>query len=111
MKGKPAPCDFTVTSPLTPAILTDSTLMAGAAAEADEKHKRAANDPKSQELGWICVPRSGSGDICKEAHSTLSHLASRLAIISSVSKFVATAEVYGRLNFVLIWAVARALPT
>ena len=48
--GKPAAFDITVTSPLNPTILAEVCLRVGAAAEAAERRKHAAN-----ELGWVCV--------------------------------------------------------
>ena len=44
--------DVTVASPLTPAVLNEAGMTAGAASE---QYKDIANDPKCQELGWVCV--------------------------------------------------------
>eukprot|EP00731_Ephydatia_muelleri_P022875 Em0015g458a len=54
-RGLPAALDITMTFPLTPAILDESCLTAGIAAES---LKHVANDPKCVELGWTCVPCS-----------------------------------------------------
>ena len=45
--------DVTVASPLTPAVLNEAGMTAAAASE---QGKHIANDPKFQELGWVCVP-------------------------------------------------------
>ena len=55
-RGRPAAWDVTVASPLTPALLNEAGMTAGAAAAASEQRKHIANDPKCQELGWVCVP-------------------------------------------------------
>eukprot|EP00731_Ephydatia_muelleri_P023015 Em0015g598a len=55
-RGRPAALDVTVASLLTPAVLNEAGMTAGAAAAASEQRKHIANDPKCQELGWVCVP-------------------------------------------------------
>ena len=55
-RGQPAALDITVTSPLTPVSLKDSSRIAGVAALSAETRKHAANDPKCRELGWMCIP-------------------------------------------------------
>ena len=99
-RGKHAALDITVTSPLIPSILTAASLSEGAAAEEAEARKHRANDPKCSELGWVCIPL---------AVETFSRLASHLAIITSSHKGQVLTELYSRLNFTLVWAVARAL--
>ena len=70
-----------------------------------------ANDPKCSELGWVCIPLAVEtyGNRGREAQSTFSHLASHLAIITSSHKSKVLTELYSRLNFTLVRAVARAL--
>ena len=55
-RGHPAAFDVTVTSPLTPATLSFSTVTEGAAAQAAEERKHASNDTKCEDLGWTCIP-------------------------------------------------------
>ena len=57
-RGKPAAMDITMTSPLTPAILGESSQMAGAAALAAETGKQLSNGLKCLELGWTCITMS-----------------------------------------------------
>ncbi|KAL5502074.1 hypothetical protein EMCRGX_G008791 [Ephydatia muelleri] len=87
-RGKHAALDITVTSPLIPSILTAASLSEGAAVEEAEVRKHRANDPKCSELGWV---------------------SSHLAIITSSHKSKVLTELYSRLNFTLVRAVARAL--
>eukprot|EP00731_Ephydatia_muelleri_P025238 Em0017g321a len=49
-RGRPAAWDVIVASPLTPAVLNEAGMTAGAAAAASEQRKHIANDPKCQEL-------------------------------------------------------------
>ena len=44
-RGRPAAWDVTVASPLTPAVLNEAGMTAGAAAAACDQHKHIANDP------------------------------------------------------------------
>ena len=71
-RGRPAVWDVTVTSPLTPAVLNEAGMTAGAAAAASKQRKHIANDPKCQELGWVCVPLAVEtyGNWGREAHTT-----------------------------------------
>ncbi|KAL5492004.1 hypothetical protein EMCRGX_G017390 [Ephydatia muelleri] len=110
-RGKHAALDITVTSPLIPSILTAASLSEGAAVEEAEVRKHRANDPKCSELGWVCIPLAVEtyGNWGREAQSTFSRLASHLAIITSSHKSKVLTELYSRLNFTLVWAVARAL--
>ena len=55
-RAKPAAFDVTVTSLLTPATLHDTCNSAGVAAHKAECRKHSSNDPKCQELEWVCVP-------------------------------------------------------
>eukprot|EP00731_Ephydatia_muelleri_P000360 Em0001g360a len=68
--------------------------------------------PKCQELGWSCIPLAVEtyGNWSKQAHDTFSRLASFLAIhLQSSPKAVVVAEIYGRLNVVLVRSIARAI--
>ncbi|KAL5494022.1 hypothetical protein EMCRGX_G015291 [Ephydatia muelleri] len=110
-RGKHAALDITVTSPLIPSILTAASLSEEAAAEEAEVRKHRANDPKCSELSWVCIPLAVEtyGNWSREAQSTFSRLASHLAIITSSHKSKVLTELYSRLNFTLVRAVARAL--
>ena len=107
-RGKHAALDVTVTSHLIPSILTAASLSEGAAAEEAEVRKHRANDPKCSELGWALAVET-YGNWGREAQSTFSRLASHLAIITSSHKSKVLTELYSRLNFTLVRAVARAL--
>ncbi|KAL5463778.1 hypothetical protein EMCRGX_G032712 [Ephydatia muelleri] len=102
-RGKPAALDLTITSPLCS--------QAGAAALAAETRKLHSNGPKCQELSWSCIPLAVEtyGNWDKQAHDTFSRLASFLAIHQSSPKAVVVAEIYGRLNVVLVRSIARAI--
>eukprot|EP00731_Ephydatia_muelleri_P010638 Em0005g1224a len=67
--------------------------------------------PKCLELGWSCIPLAVEtyGNWGKQAHDTFSRLASFLAIHQSSPKAVVVAEIYGRLNVVLVRSIARAI--
>ena len=110
-RGNHAAIDIVVTSPLIPSILTAAGLSEGAAAEKAEARKHRANDPKCPELGWVCISLAVEtyGNWGREAQSTFSRLASHLAIITSSHKGKVLTELYSRLIFTLVWAVARAL--
>ncbi|KAL5484071.1 hypothetical protein EMCRGX_G020510 [Ephydatia muelleri] len=110
-RGKPAALDLTITSPLCSVILGESCYQAGAAALAAETRKLHSNGPKCQELGWSCIPLAVEtyGNWGKQAHDTFSRLASFLAIHQSSPKAVVVAEIYGRLNVVLVRSIARAI--
>eukprot|EP00731_Ephydatia_muelleri_P021595 Em0014g186a len=109
--GKPAAFDFTVTSPLNLTTLTEAGVTRGSAAMAAEVRKHGANDLKCSELGWISIPLAVETYGCwgAEAQSTISRLASRLAIQLQCSKSKAITTIYQRLNITLIRANARAL--
>ena len=87
------------------------TAGAAAAAAASEKRKHIANDPKCQELGWVCVPLAVEtyGIWGREAHSTFIRLTTRLAICVSLPKSNVTADLFGRLRLVLTRSIARAI--
>ena len=84
-RGRPAAFDVTVTSPLTPAIMEETSALAGAAAHIAETRKHSANDAKCEELGWVCIPLAveSYGNWGMEARSTLKRLASLIAIYES----------------------------
>ena len=107
-RAKPAAFDVTVTSPLTPATLHDAT---GVAAHKAECQKHSSNDPKCQELGWVCVPLAveSYGNWGKEAQNTFARLASILSISLHCPKAKVVTEIYGRLNISLVRSVARAI--
>ena len=109
--GKPAALDITITSPLCPAILGESCHQAGVAVLAAEACKLHSNGPKCQELGWSFIPLAVEmyGNWGKEAHDTISRLASHLAIHQSSPKSSVVAEIYGQLNTALIRSIARAI--
>ena len=94
-----------------PALLNEAGMTAGAAAAATEQHKHITNDPKCQELGWVCVPLAVKtyGNWGREAHTTFTRLATRLAICASLPKGRVIAELYGRLSLVLTRSIARAI--
>ena len=110
-RGKPAALDITITSPLCPAILGESCQQAGAAVLAAEARKLHSNGPKCQEVGWSCIPLAVEtyGNWGKEAHDTISRLASHLAIHQSSPKSSVVAEIYGRLSMTLVRSIARAI--
>ena len=110
-RGKPAVFDVTVTLPLCPAILMDSSRMSGAASAAAETCKILTNGPKCQELGWTCIPLAVE-TFCnwgKEAHLNFSMSASYLSIILSSPKPCVLADIYSRLNMTLVKSIARAI--
>ena len=85
-------------------------MTAGAAAAASKQRKHIANDPKCQELGWVCVPLT-YGNWGREAHTTFTRLATQLAICVSLPKSKVTADLFGRLSPVLTHSIARAILT
>ena len=97
-RGKPVALDITITSPLCPAILGESCHQAGVATLAAEACTTLhSNGPKCQELGWSCIPLAVEtyGNWGKEAHVTISRLASHLDIHQSSPKSSVVAEIYG----------------
>ena len=110
-RGRPAALDVTVTSPLTPAILEETSALAGSAAHIAETRKHSANDAKCEELGWVCIPLAveSYGNWGMEALSTLKRLASLIAIYESCIMASVSSELYGHLNLSLVRSVARAI--
>ena len=78
---------------------------------AAEVRKHGVNDRKCAELGWVAIPLAVETYGCwgAEAQSTISRLASRLAIQLQCSKSKAITTIYQRLNVTLVRANARAL--
>ncbi|KAL5515417.1 hypothetical protein EMCRGX_G000578 [Ephydatia muelleri] len=111
VRGSPAAIDITVTSPLTPAMLRDTSTSAWSAAYAAECRKHEAIDTKCQELGWTCIPLAVEtfGHWGKEAQAVFSHLASFIAIHRASPKSSVLNEMYSRLNMSLVRSVARAI--
>ena len=109
--GKPAAFDITVTSPLTPATISDASTVSGAAAYAAECRKHSTNDARCQELGWVCIPLAVEtfGHWGKEAQNVFSRLASLLSIHQGRPKSVALFDIYSRMNMCLVRSVSRAI--
>ena len=109
--GKPAAFDFAVTSPLNLTTLTEAGVTRGSAAMAADIQKHGVNDLKCSELGWISIPLAVETYGCwgAEVQSTISRLASRLAIQLQCSKSKAITTIYQRLNITLIRANTRVL--
>ena len=109
--GKPTAFDFTVTSPLNLTTLTEAGVTRGSAAMAAEVRKHGVNDCKCSELGWVSIPLAVETYGCwgAEAQSTISRLASHLAIQLQCSISKAITTIYQRLNITLIRANTRAL--
>ena len=76
-----------------------------------EVRKHDVNNRKCAELGWVSIPLAVEtyGCWCAEAQSTISWLASCLAIQLQCSKSKAITTIYQRLNVTLVRANARAL--
>ena len=70
VNSKYRPADVLV----APATLGDSFKSAGVAAYTAECRKHSSNDPKCQELGWVCIPLAVEtyGNWDKEAQNTFS---------------------------------------
>ena len=92
-------------------IISEASVTAGSAAYAAEQRKHVANDPKCNELGWVCIPLAVELYGCwgSEAKHTLSRLGSHLACQLRCSKSQAITRLYGSLSITLVWANARAL--
>ena len=87
-----------------------ASLSEGAAAEESEAWKHRENDPKFSELGWVCISHSRWRLMgIRVERSNPPAMASLLAITTSSHKCKVLAEIYSRLNFTLVQAVARAL--
>ena len=102
---------MTVTSPLTPANLEESSASAGVAVRIAETRKHSANDAKCEELGWVCIPMAveSYGNWGMEARSYLKRVASLISIRESRSNASVSAELYGHLNLLLVRSAARAI--
>ena len=109
--GSSAAFDVTVTSPLTPVSLQESSVTAGTAALLAEQRKHQVNDPKCDTLGWKCIPLAveSYGNRGFEARQAFSHLASRLSFGIGHQKSKLLVDIYGRLNVTLVRCNARAL--
>ena len=101
VNSKYRPADVLV----APATLGDSFKSAGVAAYTAECRKHSSDDPKCQELGWVCIPLAVEtyGNWDKEAQNTFSCLASLLSISQCSPK------IHGRLNLSLVRSVARKI--
>ncbi|KAL5481702.1 hypothetical protein EMCRGX_G021929 [Ephydatia muelleri] len=86
-------------------------MYSGAAANGAELRKLNANSTKCTELGWTCIPMAVEtfGHWGKEAQSVLSMLASHLSISLSQPRAAVVADIYGRLNIILVRSVSRAI--
>eukprot|EP00731_Ephydatia_muelleri_P020124 Em0012g949a len=91
-------------SPLCPAILPEASHHSGAAAIGAELRKLNANSTKCMELGWTCIPIAVEtfGHWGREAQSVLSRLASHLSISLSQPRAAVVADIYRRLNIILV---------
>ena len=99
---------ITVTSPLTPAILTEVSMRVGIAAKAVEMRKHTANEPKCAELGWRRVPLALE-TYCNSGEKARI-LAKSLALgSSSFRKARVISDMFGWLNITLVRAIARAI--
>ena len=108
--GKPVTLDLTVTYPLYAEIISEASVTAGSAAYAAKQRKYIANDPKCNELGWICVPLAVElyGYWGSEARQTLSRLGSCLACQLRCSISQAITRLYGNLSIALVQVQANA---
>ena len=100
--------DITVTSPLTPKIVSEAGVSAGVAAKAAESRKHEQNDTKCSELG-IPLAVETYGAWGEEACNAFSCIAMREAILTNCSKSQALGDLYGRLSIVLVRANTRAI--
>ena len=110
-RGKHAALGITVASPLCPAILPEASHHSGAAANGAELRKLNANSTKCTDLGWTCIPMAVEtfGHWGREAQGALSTLASHLSISLSQPRAAVVADIYGRLNIILVRSVSRAI--
>ena len=111
--SRPAALDLTVISPLNSKVIAEAGFTGGSAAASAEVRKHIENDPKCEELGWICtcvplaVEAYGAWGI--EAQCTISRLARRLCIKTNQTMSRVISNLYGRLNMSLIKANSRAM--
>ena len=70
-----------------------------------------ANSTKCTELGWTCIPMAVEtfGHWGRKAQGVLSRLASHLSISLSQPRAAMVADIYGRLNIILVRSVSRAI--
>ena len=103
--------DITVTSLLSPKIVSEAGISAGVAAKAAESRKHEQNDTKCSELGWQCIPLAVEtyGAWGEEACNAFSCIAMREAILTNCSKSQVLGDLYGRLSIVLVRANARVI--
>ena len=105
------PLDLTVISPLNSNVIAEAGFTGGSAAASAEVRKHIENDPKCEELRWICVPLAveayGAWGI--EARRNISRLARRLCIKTNQMMSRVILNLYGRLNMSLIRANSRAM--
>ena len=80
--------DFTITSPLTPEILGQSSTHSGFAAEVAKICKYCNNNAKCSELGWSCLLLAVEtyGNWGKEAVNTFTLLSGRIAMDSGYTR-------------------------
>ena len=106
--GKPAAFDFTVTSPLTPKSLGQSSNCFGFAAELAETRKHQSNDAKCSELSWSSLPLAVEtyGNWGKEAVNTFVLLARRIAMHSGYARSKITHDLYNKMNLTLTRSIA-----
>ena len=109
--SRPAAIDLTVISPLNSNVIAEVGFTGGSAAASAEVRKHTENDPKCEELGYICVPLAveayGAWGI--EAQRTISRLAHRLCIETNQTMSRVISILYGQTNMSLIKANSRAM--
>ncbi|KAL5475887.1 hypothetical protein EMCRGX_G025764 [Ephydatia muelleri] len=99
----PAAFDICVVSPLNSNVLSAVGATADAASEVAELRNHTSNDRKCAELGWVSIPLVAESYRAwnKEAQQYLPRC---VAIHNCMPKFMATFELYARLNICLMWA-------
>ena len=99
-----------VASPLTPAALNEASgVSAGAAAHVAENRKNAANNTKSQELGYTYIPLAVETRERKHRVYFPAWHPCLLLTSHASPKPKMVAESYGHLNLSLVRSVARAI--
>ena len=106
--GKPAAFDFTVTSPMIPKPLGQSSIRSGFAAVLAETRKHHSNDAKCSELGWSCLPLAVE-TLGKEAVNTFALLACRIAMHSGYARSKVTHDLYSKMNLTMTRSIAQAI--
>ena len=73
-----------------------------------QERQGTANDPKCEELGWVCVPMAVKtyGNWGKKDRSTINQLVSRLSIVSLPHK---TRVIFEKLKAVPVRSNSRAI--